>query len=205
MDMTSQVQELEARLLALGVRRTTCLERLNSYQSEILKEKESILHLTEVSSVLKKILDVLSGDQLSQLNELVSFGLNAVFESRSLEFKLVVEERRGVKQLDPYYKDAKIHSDWVYIDDSTGGGLLSVIAFILQLYYTAAMNYRPVLFLDEFFNPLSVDLQPRMMSLIQYLVSEFQMDVLLVTHSSISVDMADSVYRVNDGKIVKVR
>lgn len=92
---------------------------------------------------------------------------------------------------------------------ASGGGVVDVTAFALRIasWSMKVPKTRPVIILDETFKHLSRDLMPKAGEMLRSMADRLNMQVILVTHESDLVEIADRVFEVSKGDdgISKVR
>ena len=77
-----------------------------------------------------------------------------------------------------------------------GGGVASVVGFLLRVIFIMLHKAPRILFLDETFAQVSENFEPRLAEFIDTLCDEYGVRIVLVTHSQNPVweDIADTVY-----------
>lgn len=108
--------------------------------------------------------------------------LETVFGDSKYRFKLIFEEKRNQTEARCVLLDAE-GNEYDPMNDNAGG-ILDVVCFGLRLACIMLIKPRPdrILILDEPFQHLSEEYRPALTALLARLCSEFQMQVIMVTH-----------------------
>lgn len=127
------------------------------------------------------------------IQDLVQGALDTAFPGK-YEFQIEFEIKRG-------RTEAKItlDSEGTRIDpmDSTGGGVVDIVAFSLRLAAWAISQQAPVITLDEPFKFLSVNLRPVAGKILRGLADRLGVQIIMVTHDAEMVEVADRVFEVD--------
>lgn len=195
---TLERQAGEARAAALRGKELT---------GDIAALKQEVEHLIKAGGVLTKIGEDKQHAAQEQIEMLVTRGLQVIFDSDT-SFHVVQSVKASRPQVDFLIRstmDGKTVETSVM--DSRGGGVASVVGFLLRL-VVLLLGRKPgaLLVLDETFGMVSEDYEPRVAEFLRELVDKTGVQVLMVTHSSAFDDVADKRYRftqVNGATVVK--
>lgn len=134
--------------------------------------------------------------QLRQrIESLVTAGIHAVF-GPIYDFKVTTttERNQAVIRFSLATPDGTEHP----VMDAQGGGLASIVGFILRVVVLALRpgGRRQFLVLDETFGMVSTEYHDRLAAFLRTLVDDLGLQVLLITHAPAQGAHADVVYRV---------
>ncbi|HEC65247.1 MAG TPA: hypothetical protein ENI23_08135 [bacterium] len=190
--------------------RQKLLDSLVSVRKELCSTQE----MEHIYIKLQKFFQSLGTTEQQKLRiwvqKVVTYGLESVFEDKfyftisepeikanevSLDFAVVEVDRENNKTIecDPY--------------DEMGGGVADVLSFLLQflLVFLLRDRVQPIIFLDEAFKHLSTQYAINMAKLLSELCAKTGMQIVLVTHSNVYIDFADTLYYVSkDGFVTTV-
>lgn len=170
--------------------------RLRETKAEIGTLEALQESLDEAIGVLNSFADTRSATVQSQVEGLVTEGLQAVFGD-DLSFHAITSTRGKLAATDFVIRSTQngsvVETD---ILDARGGGVAAVAGFLLRLILLLLRkDARPVLFLDEVFGQLSAEYEPRLAEFLRELVDRTSVQLIMVTHSDAFTDAADVVYR----------
>jgi len=136
-----------------------------------------------------------------RIEQLVNSGLSAIFED---SLKLVIES--SVKYNKTTFS-LKIENDNVLgMEETHGGGVLSVVAFILRVVITLLTDKRKFLVFDESLSMVSIGYQNRLSQFIRQLCDDLGFTVLLISHQPALSEYASIKYEVRRaGKHTKIK
>lgn len=109
---------------------------------------------------------------------MVSRALQSVFDD-PYQFEIVFERKRNRTEAALLFKDGENELDPM---NSVGGGVIDVASFALRLACLVLSNARPILILDEPFRFVSVDLRPRVATMVQEMAEQLEVQFIIVTH-----------------------
>jgi len=164
--------------------------------ADIADSKSRVEHLIKAGSVLTRIGEDKQHAAQEQIEMLVTRGLQVIFDSDT-SFHVVQSVKAGRPQVDFLIRstmDGKVVETSVM--DSRGGGVASVVGFLLRLVVLLlGRKQGALLVLDETFGMVSEDYEPRVAEFLRELVDKTGVQVLLITHSTAFDDVADKRYR----------
>lgn len=153
--------------------------------------------------ILQKIADHLAYDNLRELEKLVGNALTVIFDI-PYTFHIVITERGNRKGLEFYVSTEYVKV--VSLSGGQGGSILSVISFVLQVYYIELMGLRRILILDEPFVWVDTSHISALVQFINDLCEKNGWDILMVTRTKEFVDAVDKVITLDqvNGELRKV-
>lgn len=184
-------------------------ERGKSLQAGIAALKQNISDLEQAAATLTSLSEQRQDQIQRTIESLVSYGLRTIFEE-DLSFHLQQSVKRGNSEVEFIVRTTL--ADGTQIDtgllDARGGGLVSVVGFLLRL-VTLLLSKQPspILFLDETFSHVSAEYLDRVAEFLRELTDRTKVQIIMVTHQPELAACADVVYRfvLDDGKTVVSR
>lgn len=130
-----------------------------------------------------------------KIEALVTHGLRTVF-GEDLTFHLVPGTRGNQATLDFHISSPADGQD-VTTDvlDARGGGVASVVGFLLRLVVLLLSSGSKFMVLDETFAQVSEEYEGRVAEFMRELVDKTKVQIVLITHSQAYTDVADKAYR----------
>lgn len=158
-----------------------------------LDSETSILGLT--STALETLLNQVSVESLESVERLVTYGLQTIFDDQHIQFKIEVQNKRGVQWMEPKLVKGGVEAP---ILDAFGGGPASVVAFLPRLMVCRRLGLAPVLLLDESFSMVSSGYVGNVAKLLRELAEKFGFTIILVTHQEEFLQYAHHKYVVKE-------
>lgn len=172
--------------------------KLDVLQSDVDKSNikidsisKDILLLDQVNSFFSKQVDVKIGKIKVKIETLVNSGLSSIFDD---SLKLVIDS--SVKYSKTTFKLQVSHNGVIGMEKSHGGGVLSVVAFILRIVVTLLTDKRKFLIFDESLSMVSIGYQEKLSQFIRKLCDDLGFTILLVSHQPVLGDCANVKYEV---------
>lgn len=166
--------------------------------SQELKSGEEELSLLEKGlSVLQKVTEIKKKETLEKIEAVVSFGLQAIFEDSSYQFKIIDSVKRKQVVYDfRVYSDSFSSDAGMPILDSRGGGLVSIVSFLLRLVILCLIDKKAERFiaLDEPFSALSENYHENLVSTVKQIAVKLNVQLLVVSHQKSLDSFGDVVY-----------
>jgi DNA repair ATPase RecN len=180
-----------ANIVRLGDEKYRFEKQLNSANQKLIFAENGKILIQKAAKELQERIKF-------QISSIVASALEAVFED-AYSFKIDFVERRG-----------KIEADLLFVRngeevtpfDSAGGGTLDVTSFALRLTFLFFKGNRKILFLDEPFRFVSVDLQNRCSEMLKMISQKLNFQIIMVSHLPEIIYSADKIYTISNGKIV---
>jgi hypothetical protein len=179
----------EARSLAVTGQRLT---------TETASLRQQIDLLDRATGLLTSIGEERQATAQTQIEALVTRGLATIFGS-DLSFHLVAVVRGKRPEVD-FVVRSKLGDTVVDTDviDARGGGLAATVGFLLRLVVlllAAKPGADSVLILDETFAHVSAEYEPGLAEFLAELVARTGVQIIMVTHSDVYSEHADTRYR----------
>lgn len=169
--------------------------KVRTLDEEIVRLEEETALLAHCTTALETLLKIVSMESLESVEKLVTYGLRTVFEDLALQFKVEVENKRGVQWMEPKLVDGGVEAP---ILDAFGGGPASITAFLLRLLVCRRLNLAPVLFLDESFSFVSEQYVEPTARLLRELADTLGVTLVLVTHHKGYLSYATRAYEAEE-------
>ena len=162
-----------------------------------LKRQQLQLQQTEKALEISKQVGLKTQQELEyHISNLVSAAISSVFPDNPYKFRVQFVERRGKTEC-----DLRLEREGELIDAlaSAGGGVVDVTSLALRI---AALSMksgriRPVLFLDEPFKHLSIDLQDQAEQMLHELASRVGVQIINNSHASTALENTDKGFQVH--------
>jgi DNA repair exonuclease SbcCD ATPase subunit len=131
------------------------------------------------------------------ISKLVTTALLSVFPEE-YGFKVDMVTRRNQSECDLLVtKEGREMSPM----DSSGGGVVDVIAFALRIAFWSLRKSRPVFLLDETFKNVSSNLHVQCSEMMSMLSEKLGIQIILVSHLPGIISAADRIFHVESGNV----
>ncbi len=187
---TNSYNELSDRIRTFdGVykTKTATYVTLKKEVEELDKERDL---LTKTGKLINFLIDKLAKQDLSKMDQIITYGLSTVFPKREIEFKSSLEER-GKKlwiNLDTYY-------DGNLVDPDNKSSVSVIESFLLRMLCIIKLKKANILLLDETFAAVGAENIDNTSSLLSEMSKKLGLDILLVTHNPGSNQWANQCFQ----------
>lgn len=169
------------------------LEAANVKKRSLLDEQD-LIERTRVA--LEQARPLLSASSIKQLEDLANTALSTIFGIEG-EISYDIESKRFV-----ITDDLKV----VDLVESSGGGLVTALSFVFDLFLLVKRGCRKFLVYDEAFTAVSDAYYDNFMTFMRQACKDLGVDLLLVSHDvRLKPSMADTVYKIENGKSIKIK
>lgn len=190
--------------------------KYNTIQNQLeqkQKQKQDLLDEMNISlqkqlvyenaiSYTKELLDLMSRSQIKHLEELLNSAVSTIFFDKNYKIEFEISEYRNSNCLTIYLIEVLSDGTEIKTDIKDNGfGIKTIIGFVLQIYFIIFNKLSPVLIADEAFSALSDIYIPYLRSLLVSLTEKYNFIFILVSHDPRFIDIADKIYRVNNGEV----
>lgn len=173
-------------------------EDLKSYKTNKLIQESSI-------KVLREIIDTLSNKQVNAIIDMVTYALSTIFHDRDYSLAIEIADTRTTKGATLYLIDKTDPDNTVKSDmDSIGGGIMSVIGFVLQIFFIIYFKKQRFLLLDESLSAVSSEYIPNLMEFMKTLSEKRGFTFIMILQDLRFMDYADKTYVMNFGELREV-
>ena len=198
-------EKFEKELTDLLIKYRGVQSAINNTKDSIAEVDSKILELDSERSTLKlckpiidDIISKFSDSLLRKLEELLTIGLKKIFYDRNYSVQIKVVDKRNTKCVELLLND---NGNLMPIKDSNvAGGIIVVIASIIQIFFIINLNVSKKIFLDENFSQLSKQYVPQFMEFIHTLCEDTGLYLILITHDNKFVEYGDRIYLADRGK-----
>ena len=198
------ISQIEKRATELYIKYNSVMDSYQTTLDSIRELSEEYTKLTDNRSLLERskpfiddIIDKFSESSLKKLEDLLSLGLQRIFQDRDYKVEIKVSEKRSSKCADLYLIDNG--HPFLMKDSCVAGGILVVVGFLIQTFYVANLDIAKVLFLDEALSNISTQYLDNFFAFVKELTNKIGLTVILITHDTRFLEYADRIYKVSDG------
>lgn len=189
------------------------VEELNKEWNELtneLEELEGHLETSEkVQVACKALVEALTKVNKTNLENFLTFAVKTIFSDRNYEVKFILKEETKRPGLEFTLVEDGIEQG---ITDAVGGGIISVLGLLSQIYFLELYGLEKVLFIDEGLKEVSgynstgdINYLQNTLSFLKYLAENKGYMFVIITHDTYVKDIADVVYGVESGKVRKLK
>lgn len=174
------------------------LIQLNKELDEMKLNREDI---TAAWEALRLLLEKYASHSIGILQEMLQKGLDSIVTDR--DYKIIIQEGDNQKKDLSFLLEEKVEGGVVLapVSSSHGGGVLTILSFIYQIYLLQLYKKRPFLLADECFYGVSQQYLPAFMEFVRYLVDDLDFDILHITHDERIMAYFDKTYETSMGEI----
>ena len=186
----------------------TALDKLNGEYEHISKElseldgkiktaEAGLLEWEEVRNIVQFVAQKTQETLQYHISELATLALATVFDD---PYKFIVEFvlKRGKTEASLQFGRGSNVIDDPLEDSGFGPVDVASVALRVSLWPLCGKNVRPVLFLDEPFKHLSVDLQDKAMQFLSEVSKKMGLQIVIISHVPDNVSYADKVFYVSN-------
>lgn len=180
-----------ARIEHQHVAEGATITRLKSKITQLESDKTQ---LVKVLGLLDRAIQIISANGIGKIESIVTAGLQLVFKDPTMG--LIVEKKEGARgnSFRLLVKQGDVKGDPM---DTNAGGIVNVMAFLLRVILIKRFKLAQLIVLDESFNNVSAEYQPRVSELLHEMCDKYKFTVFAVTHQPRLIRQADAVYRVS--------
>ena len=204
-NMNTQEDIIEKDLLELLIKYRGVQSSIESAQKSLAETEHEIERLSceqetlfLCKPIISDIINKFSDTLLNKLEELITCGLKSIFYDRDYSLIIQTTERRNNKCVDLFLNDG---GNLIPVKNScVAGGILVVIASIIQIFYVLNVGVEKIIFLDEQYSQISEQYVDYFMDFIHKLCIETGLSIVLITHDAKFMKHGDRVYIADKGK-----
>lgn len=207
------VSKLKEQLSLLKFKRSSVqqLEKekkeLNKQINDLTKErtlKDNLVYSCDL--LLKKVVS----NSKESLEAFLTFAVKKIFVDRNYEIKLVLKDETKKPGLDLVLVENGIEQ---VMSESVGGGVLSTVGLLLQIYYIEVYGLNKILFIDEGLKEISKadpddedskNYLEEVLAFLKWLGVEREYTFVVVTHDTDVITNADKLYKVANGEVFEI-
>lgn len=170
------------------------IAEVESKLNELECEKNT---LRNCKPIIDDIISKFSDSLLRKLEELLTIGLKKIFYDRDYSVQIKVVDKRNTKCIELLLNDG---GNILPVKNScVAGGILVVIAAIIQVFYVINLDVDRYIFLDEQFSQISQQYIDNFMDFIHTLCDETGLSIVLITHDNKFIKYGDRIYIADKG------
>lgn len=190
-------------------------EQLEKLKKEKDSLKKDINSLTEEKSELenviftcKIILEKITYNSKVKLEEFLTDAIRSIFTDRDYKIELVMREDTKKPALELTLTEGGKRQE---ITDAVGGGIISTLGLLTQIYYIEVFNLNKIMFIDEGLKEISTGLNnesresvnylDNLLRFLKWLSEEKKYSLVIVTHDNTVRRFANRVYEVDLGEV----
>lgn len=178
---------------------------LDSKLEELKQVKENRLIQESSIKVLNNLIELMSKEHIKSIVDIATYALQTIFTDKDYQLELEIRELRNKNTCELYLIDSTDKDNVVKASiKDIGGGVQTVISFILRIFYIMYYNLNRILFLDEALSAVSIEYIPSLMTFIKSLSEQRGFTFLAVCHDLRFFEYADKIYLMKDGVLEDV-
>lgn len=184
---------------------THTTQLLNSVGNDLKDYKTNKLVQESAIKVLREIIDTLSTKQVNAIVDMVTYALSTIFHDRKYSLSIDIADTRTTKGATLYLIDKTDPENTVKSDmDSIGGGIMSVIGFVLQIFFIIYFKKQRFLLLDESLSAVSSTYIPNLMEFMKTLSEKRGFTFVMILQDLRFMEYANKTYVMRLGKLEEV-
>jgi len=197
-EISERITALRSRLDRVLGRRDGVKQSLSGIHTDIRRLEIDDVILGKISELFRQIIDQEVTAGVQAVERLQTEGLQAVFPDQDLRVKATVEVTRGRVSVDlvTIQKDLDGSEIEGPVEDAFGGAVATVQSVLLRVILMLRRGLHPVMFLDETLPALDDAYTINTGKFLSTLCRRLGVDILLVTHNPVLVEIADKAYRI---------
>jgi len=197
--MTPTLSSLRSNLDRALALRDSAASRLNNTLKDINRLETEITLLDRVQTLFQQFIDQEVNIGVQAVTQLMTEGLQAVFNDQNLQVKAEVQIERGkvavnlITTQTPAGSTQEIEGD---SNESFGGSVSTVQSVLLRVIIVFRRGLLPVFFLDEALGAFDPNYLINMGTFLNLLCKRLGMDMLDVTQNTPLLETANKAYRI---------
>lgn len=178
--------------------RDSAQKRLTEGEARVIHLEGEISLLDKVADLFRLLIDQEVIDNAKTAQELLTEGLQAVFDDLDLSVRSDVNIERGKVSVDliTVQKDTDGTTTEGVATDAYGGSVATVESVLLRLVVLTRRGLRPLLLMDESLGAVAERYVPRVGRFLSLLSDRLGVDILVVSHNPVLVETAKHAYRI---------
>ena len=172
--------------------------KIESLDADLSEMNSNINLLLKSKPYIDIVIQKFSENIIKNLEGLLTYSVKKIFYDRDYSVSINVSEKRSQKCVDMFLvEDGKYYP---ISNSSISGGVLTVIGFILQVFFITNLNTDNIIFLDEQLSCISSQYVENFFSVVNELADKIGLSVVLVSHDDRFTKFASRIYRAKCGK-----
>lgn len=159
----------------------------------------------------KLIIEKITFNSKHKLEKFLSYAFQNIFTDRHYAVELTLKEDTKKAGLEITLVEGDKRQE---VTESVGGGIISTLGLLLQIYYIEVYDLNKIMFIDEGLKEVStgqmvnghedVNYLKNILNFLKWLSEEKQYKFVIVTHDAQVKEFADKIYEVNKGSVTNV-
>lgn len=181
---------------------------LKTTNDDIVSKEEEIKNIL---LAVKLLLEKITYGNKVMLEAFATEAMQKVFTDKNYSIELEVREDTKRPAINILLVENGVKQD---IRDSVGGGIVTTLGLLFQIYYLEVYELNKVLFIDEGLKEVSktklgadtnIDYLSNLLQFLKDLSKERGYKIVVITHDESVREIADVVYRVKDGEVDELK
>lgn len=200
---------LEEELYKKVIEKENIKNNINYLNKNIEKaEKDLDLLITNIANhkiayeLLNEIINKNTETYIKSIRTLLNKAIKTIFYDEDYDIKIDYSDKKiNFILIDNNKKDSNDLPLEIDIDDACGGGIITVIGFILQIFIIESLDLNKIIFIDEGFMALSYKYRPLLYEFINEFSIKSGLKILLISHDELAKEYANSFYEIEHGEL----
>lgn len=166
--------------------------------------------LKNILVAVKLILEKITFENKARLELFATNAMQQIFTDKDYSIELEIKEDTKRPAINILLVENGIKQD---IKDSVGGGIITTLGLLFQIYYLEVYELNKIIFIDEGLkevsktnlNETTVDYLTNLLNFLKALSQERNYKVVVVTHDESVKQIANQVYVVRDGEVNNIK
>ncbi|MFW5799641.1 MAG: hypothetical protein ACOCV8_02400 [Spirochaetota bacterium] len=183
------------------------VEDKKTLQDATTKIEDSADKIENLIFTCKLILEKITYTSKIKLENFLTQALQNIFIDRNYELKLILKEDTKRPGLELTLSENGVDQE---ITDAVGGGIISTLGLLLQIYYIEVYKLNKIMFIDEGLKEVStginsegesVNYLENLLAFLKWLAEEKKYSLIIITHDNTVKKYANKIYSVEKGKV----
>ncbi|MGL4865259.1 MAG: hypothetical protein ACRC4T_19360 [Cetobacterium sp.] len=202
--MFKEIKELKYRKDNLIVQLDKNKQYLEEYNNSLEQCLNNIEHHKAAYKELEKIIVESNGIFIEKIEKLLNKALTSIFFDEEYELKIIVDNKKlSFELIDNKNMDDDNKPLQIDVEDACGGGIITVIGFILQIFIIQLLDLSRIIFIDEGFMAISSTYRPLFYEFLNKFCEETDTKIMLVSHDNLALEYAKNIFEIEHGKMIK--
>ncbi len=181
------------------------LDKIKTHEDQLSSLSDTYKNLEVGYAYLEKLINDESEKFIREVESLLTVALQAIFTDKNYEC-YIKTDKESTASIHIKYTDEEGNLICPNIRKGVGGGIRTIVGFLLQVFFILQYNAERIIFVDEGFYALSEEYLPNFLDFVQQLIDNKGFKILLITHDRDRIlPFADKVYRIDDGRSVLIK
>lgn len=214
MTNTEIIEQLKDKVSLKRYKEET-LENLKKEKERLSKKKEELKEREEKFDNLmftcKLIIEKITFNSKHKLETFLTYAFQNIFVDRDYKVELSLKEDTKKPGLELTLIENDVRQE---VTESVGGGIITTLGLLLQIYYMEVYKLNKVMFIDEGLKEVStgqmvnghesVNYLANILNFLKWLSEEKGYRFVIVTHDAQVRAFADKIYEVKEGSVTHV-